>query len=50
MVVDLSDLKSVKPAVEDFLKGAERLDVLFNNAAVMDPPSNSKDAHVSFDP
>ena len=34
MNVDLSDLNSVKPAVEAFLSREQRLDVLVNNAAV----------------
>jgi NAD(P)-dependent dehydrogenase (short-subunit alcohol dehydrogenase family) len=47
MVVDLSDLKSVKPAVDAFLKKEVRLDVLVHNAAVMTPPEGSKDKLVS---
>jgi retinol dehydrogenase-12 len=43
MVVDLADLQTVKPAVESFLAREHRLDVLVHNAAVMSPPSGSKD-------
>ena len=38
MNVDLSDLKSVKPAVEAFLSREQRLDVLINNAGVRHNP------------
>ena len=34
MHVDLSDLKTIKPAVDTFVSQEERLDVLVNNAAV----------------
>lgn len=47
MVIDLADLKTVKPAVERFLKNEDRLDVLFNNAGVMMPPAGSKSKDVS---
>jgi retinol dehydrogenase-12 len=47
MVVDLSDLKSVKTAAAEFLKREERIDVLVHNAAVMTPPEGSKDKLVS---
>ncbi|KAH7374188.1 putative short-chain dehydrogenase [Cadophora sp. MPI-SDFR-AT-0126] len=43
LVVDLSDLRSVKAGVEDFLRRETRLDVLMHNAAVMTPPKGSKD-------
>lgn len=46
MVVDLSDLATVKPAVEAFLASESRLDVLVHNAAVMTPPAGSKDKMV----
>jgi NAD(P)-dependent dehydrogenase (short-subunit alcohol dehydrogenase family) len=41
-VADLSDLHTIKPAVEAFLAEEYRLDVLFLNAGVMTPPPNSK--------
>jgi retinol dehydrogenase-12 len=41
-VVDLADLKTIKPAVEKFTLETSRLDVLFQNAAVMTPPAGSK--------
>lgn len=46
MVVDLSDLKTVRPAVVGFLKKESRLDVLVHNAAVMSAPLGSKDKQV----
>jgi len=45
LVIDLSDLASVKAGVEDFLRRETRLDVLMHNAAVMTPPKGSKDKH-----
>jgi len=42
MVIDLSDLSSIKPAVETFLAEENRLDILVNNAGVMTPPEGSK--------
>jgi retinol dehydrogenase 12 len=48
MVVDLSDLGTVKSAVEGFLAREGRLDVLVHNAAVMTPPAGSKDKLVSI--
>jgi retinol dehydrogenase-12 len=47
MVIDLSDLRTIKPAVEKFLAVESRLDVLFHNAAVMSAPKGSKDKSVS---
>jgi hypothetical protein len=47
LVMDLSDLSSVKGAAEAFLAREERLDVLVHNAGVMTPAKGSTDAHVS---
>ncbi|KAL2059931.1 hypothetical protein VTL71DRAFT_10086 [Oculimacula yallundae] len=43
LVVDLSDLRSVRKGVEDFLRREQRLDGLWHNAAVMTPPVGSLD-------
>ncbi|KAF7312726.1 hypothetical protein MIND_00287500 [Mycena indigotica] len=37
--LDLSDLRSVRKASEEFLSKEKRLDLLFNNAGVMIPPT-----------
>ncbi|KAK3714256.1 short-chain alcohol dehydrogenase [Vermiconidia calcicola] len=42
--VDLADLTTIKPAVEEFTQKESRLDVLTNNAAVMVPPAGSLSA------
>ncbi|KAI0503166.1 hypothetical protein F5B22DRAFT_662253 [Xylaria bambusicola] len=42
--MDLSDLTSIKPAVEGFTTQESRIDVLINNAGVMFPPDGSRDA------
>ena len=39
--VVLDDLATMKPAVETFLASVSRLDVLFNNAGVSNPPAGS---------
>ena len=44
LMVDLSDLTTIKGSAEDFLKREQRLDVLTNNAGVMNPPAGSKGA------
>ena len=36
--LDLSDLKSIKAAAEEFMSKEKNLHVLFNNAGVMIPP------------
>ena len=41
MVLDLADLSTVKPAVDEFLRQETRLDILVNNAAVMNTPVGS---------
>jgi len=41
---DLSNLSTIKPAVQSFTSKQERLDVLVNNAGVMYPPKGSTDA------
>jgi len=46
IVIDLSDLSTVKLAAAEFLRKESRLDVLVHNAAVMGPPLNSKDKQV----
>jgi retinol dehydrogenase-12 len=43
--VDLANLASIKPAVENFMSKESRLDTLTNNAGVMAPPVGSTDAH-----
>ncbi|KAI5969532.1 hypothetical protein CANMA_001423 [Candida margitis] len=40
--VDLSDLTTVKPAVEKFLAKEDRVDIIINNAGVMMPPQGAK--------
>ncbi|OTB01385.1 hypothetical protein M426DRAFT_220435 [Hypoxylon sp. CI-4A] len=40
--LDLSDLTTIKRSAEEFLSKEKRLDVLWNNAAVMMPPNGSK--------
>ncbi|KAI0391066.1 NAD(P)-binding protein [Xylariaceae sp. FL0594] len=42
--LDLSDLSTIKPAVNTFKAQQSRLDVLVNNAGVMFPPEGSKSA------
>lgn len=49
MVLDLADLRTIKPAVEGFLEREKRLDVLQHNAGVMRPPEGSKTVLVSKD-
>jgi NAD(P)-dependent dehydrogenase (short-subunit alcohol dehydrogenase family) len=39
--IQLDDLATIKPAVEQFLAAESRLDVLFNNAGVSNPPQGS---------
>ncbi|MCP8719735.1 MAG: SDR family NAD(P)-dependent oxidoreductase [Asgard group archaeon] len=40
--VDLSDLNSIKPAVDKFLTLEDRLDIIFHNAGVMECPESMK--------
>lgn len=42
LIIDFNDLRTIKPAVEDFLAEEDRLDVLFNNAGIMIPPQGTK--------
>ncbi|KAL9060608.1 MAG: hypothetical protein Q9162_000559 [Coniocarpon cinnabarinum] len=42
--IDLSDLTTIKPAVQEFISAESRLDVLFNNAGVSLIPPGSKSA------
>jgi retinol dehydrogenase 12 len=44
LIVDLSDLTTIKPAAEQFLAKESRIDVLVHNAAVMVPPEGTKSA------
>ena len=46
MVFDLADLSTVKPAVDEFLRQETWLDVLVNNAGVMNTPMGSKGKQV----
>ncbi|KAH7114233.1 hypothetical protein B0J11DRAFT_594735 [Dendryphion nanum] len=42
--LDLADLTTIKPAAQQFLAQETRLDVLVNNAGVMNPPAGSVSA------
>lgn len=44
VVVDLSDLRTIRPAAQDFLAREDRLDVLFHNAGVMLTSGDAKGA------
>lgn len=46
MILDLADISTVKPAVDEFLRQETRLDVLVNNAGVMNTPVGSKGKQV----
>ncbi|KAH8151408.1 uncharacterized protein LAJ45_04612 [Morchella importuna] len=43
--IDLSDLATVKPAAEEFMRQESRLDVLWHNAGIMLPPDGTVDKH-----
>ncbi|KAI9570103.1 hypothetical protein HD554DRAFT_2087070 [Boletus coccyginus] len=38
LILDLSNLRSIKQSVEEFLRRESRLHILFNNAGVLQPP------------
>lgn len=42
--LDLADLSTIKATVEEFTSKEQKLNVLFNNAGVMQPPQGSKTA------
>ncbi|KAK6462545.1 short-chain alcohol dehydrogenase [Scheffersomyces coipomensis] len=42
IVIDLSDLTTIKPAAEEFLSKEKRIDIIIHNAGVMTPPLGSK--------
>lgn len=46
LTFDLSDLATIKSAVEDFTSREQRLDVLFNNAGVMGTGPDEKSTQV----
>lgn len=46
LVLDLADLRSIKPAAMKFRSQEERLDVLFHNAGVMGTSTDAKSAQV----
>jgi len=46
IVIDLSDLMTIRPGVKSFLKEESRLDILIHNAAVMSAPLGSKDKQI----
>lgn len=48
LLLDLSDLTTIKPAVAEFQSKERRLDVLFHNAGVMATPVDSKSAQVGY--
>ncbi|KAK6464303.1 short-chain alcohol dehydrogenase [Scheffersomyces coipomensis] len=39
--IDLSDLSTIKPAVDEFLNKESRIDIIIHNAGVMEPPVGS---------
>jgi retinol dehydrogenase-12 len=46
LILDLSDLTTIKPAAKRFLAQQNRLHVLVHNAGVMMPPKGSRDRQV----
>ena len=48
ILLDLSDLSSIKPAVDKFMSQEQQLNVLFHNAGVMNTPADSKSKQVKI--
>lgn len=46
--LDLADLRTIKASADAFLARESKLHVLFNNAAVMNPPAGSRSVQVNL--